>query len=99
MITLGNDKNLMETIRRMSITPVTVSYEYEPCDKLKARELALSENAVYHKQPGEDFNSIKQGIFGQKGRLLGATWTYFDFSFLSNLVLVITLLLPAVFFG
>ena len=69
MITLGNDKNLMETIRRMNITPVTVSYEYEPCDKLKARELALSENSVYQKQPGEDFNSIKQGIFGQKGRI------------------------------
>jgi hypothetical protein len=59
----------METIRRMKITPVTVSYEYEPCDKLKARELAISEHSVYHKQPGEDFNSIKQGIFGQKGRM------------------------------
>ena len=69
MITLGNDNNLMETIRRMKITPVTVSYEYEPCDKLKARELAISEHSVYHKQPGEDFNSIKQGIFGQKGRM------------------------------
>ena len=69
MITLGNDKNLMETIRRMKITPLTVSYEIEPCDKLKARELALSENTVYQKQPGEDFNSIKQGIFGQKGRI------------------------------
>ena len=69
MITLGNDKNLMETIRRMKITPVTVSYELEPCDKLKARELAISEHTVYQKQPGEDFNSIKQGIFGQKGRI------------------------------
>ena len=69
MITLGNDKNLMETIRRMKITPLTVSDEIEPCDKLKARELALSENTVYQKQPGEDFNSIKQGIFGQKGRI------------------------------
>ncbi|MBP5497495.1 MAG: 1-acyl-sn-glycerol-3-phosphate acyltransferase [Bacteroidales bacterium] len=69
MITLGNEQNLMETIRRMKITPVTVSYEYEPCDKLKARELAISEHSVYHKQPGEDFNSIKQGIFGQKGRM------------------------------
>ena len=47
MITLGNDKNLMETIRRMNITPVTVSYEYEPCDKLKARELAISEQGPY----------------------------------------------------
>ena len=69
MITLGNDKNLMETIRRMKITPLTVSYEIEPCDKLKARELAISEHTVYQKQPGEDFNSIKQGIFGQKGRI------------------------------
>ena len=69
MITLGNDKNLIETIRRMNITPLTVSYEIEPCDKLKARELAISEHTVYQKQPGEDFNSIKQGIFGQKGRI------------------------------
>ena len=69
MSTLGNDKNLIETIRRMNITPLTVSYEIEPCDKLKARELAISEHTVYQKQPGEDFNSIKQGIFGQKGRI------------------------------
>lgn len=69
MITLGNDQNLMETIRRMKITPVTISYEFEPCDKLKARELAISEHTVYQKKPGEDFNSIKQGIFGQKGRI------------------------------
>ncbi len=69
MITLGNDKHLMETIRRMKITPISISYEIEPCDKLKARELAISEHRVYQKQPGEDFNSIKQGIFGQKGRI------------------------------
>lgn len=69
MITLGNDKNLIETIRRMNITPLAISYEIEPCDKLKARELAISEHSVYQKQPGEDFNSIKQGIFGQKGRI------------------------------
>lgn len=69
MITLGNDKNLVETIRRMKITPLTVSYEYEPCDKQKARELALSEHTTYQKRPGEDFESIKQGIFGQKGQM------------------------------
>jgi 1-acyl-sn-glycerol-3-phosphate acyltransferase len=69
MITMGNDKHLLETIRKMNITPITVSYEYESCDKMKARELALSENGPYVKQPGEDFESIKQGIFGQKGRV------------------------------
>lgn len=69
MITMGNDKNLVETMRRMNLTPVSISYEYESCDKMKARELALSEDGPYHKQPGEDFASIKQGIFGQKGRV------------------------------
>ena len=69
MITMGNDKHLLETIRKMNITPLTVSYEYESCDKMKARELALSENGPYVKHPGEDFESIKQGIFGQKGRV------------------------------
>lgn len=69
MITLGNDKQLVEVMRKMKITPVTISYEYESCDKMKARELALSEDGPYQKHPGEDFDSIKQGIFGQKGRI------------------------------
>ena len=69
MITMGNDKQLVETMRRMNITPVTINYEYEPCDKMKARECALSEAGPYQKRPGEDFDSIKQGIFGQKGRI------------------------------
>jgi hypothetical protein len=69
MLTLGNDSNLIETIRKMRFTPVTVSYELEPCDKLKARELAIREHTVYQKRPGEDFESIKQGLFGPKGRV------------------------------
>ena len=69
MLTLGNHDNLIEFLRRMKITPVTISYEIEPCDKLKARELAISEHTVYQKKPGEDFESIKQGIFGPKGHI------------------------------
>ena len=62
-------RDVIDVLREMHITPVTVSYEYEPCDQLKARELALSENGKYIKQPGEDFNSVKQGIFGWKGEV------------------------------
>lgn len=69
MITMGHPSELLEMIRRMRITPLTISYEYEPCDALKARELALSENGHYQKQPGEDFDSIKQGIFSDKGHV------------------------------
>ncbi len=69
MISMGHNKDLINILKKMNITPVVVSYEYEPCDWLKAREVAISEHQIYHKQPGEDFNSIKQGLFGQKGRI------------------------------
>lgn len=68
MLTFFNDgHDLIETVRKMHLTPVTISYEYEPCDKLKARELALSEKEKYVKKPGEDLNSVCEGIFGYKG--------------------------------
>lgn len=69
MTSMGHDKDLIETLKRMNITPLTISYEIEPCDKFKARELALSETQHYTKLPGEDFESIKEGIFGQKGHI------------------------------
>lgn len=59
----------MEGLMKMNIVPVTVSYEYESCDQLKARELALSEGQAYVKKPGEDMASIKQGIGGYKGQV------------------------------
>lgn len=62
-------RDVINVLKDMHITPLTISYEYEPCDQLKARELALSENGKYVKQPGEDLNSIKQGIFGWKGEV------------------------------
>ncbi|MBR4787539.1 MAG: 1-acyl-sn-glycerol-3-phosphate acyltransferase [Bacteroidales bacterium] len=69
MVTMGFEKDLMPTIKKLNITPLTISYEYEPCDRLKAREMALSENGPYQKQPGEDFESIKTGIFSPKGHI------------------------------
>jgi len=70
MLTYYDDsRDVVDILQEMNITPLTVSYEYEPCDKLKARELALSEKEKYVKKPGEDFNSICQGIFGFKGRV------------------------------
>jgi hypothetical protein len=70
MVSMGRDEDLIEKIKRMNIVPMSISYEYEPCDQLKAREMALSENGQhYEKRPGEDFESIKQGIFDQKGQV------------------------------
>lgn len=78
MFSMYHAKSPREALAQLHIVPVTVSYEYEPCDKLKARELALSENGVYEKTEGEDFESIKQGLFGQKGKVILTIGTPLD---------------------
>jgi hypothetical protein len=69
MLTLATPQNPLQTLKEMHITPVTISYQYEPCAQLKARELALSEDTPYTKQPGEDAKSIIEGITGFKGEV------------------------------
>ena len=69
MLTMSDAKNPVKILKELNIVPVTISYEYESCDNLKARELALSENQSYVKKAGEDFESIKQGLFGKKGKI------------------------------
>lgn len=76
MLAMDDTIKPLEMLKKINLTPLTISYEYEPCDKLKAREMALSETEHYQKKPGEDFESILQGIFGFKGRIeltLGTT--------------------------
>lgn len=59
-----------EAFERMNIVPVSISYEYDPCDGLKAAELhAVTENTTYEKQVGEDVESIMRGIALAKGRV------------------------------
>ena len=55
-------------IRSLSIVPVAISYELDPCDANKARELFLRETTgSYQKRATEDFESISRGIKGNKG--------------------------------
>ena len=59
-----------EVLADLHIVPVAVSYELDPCDALKARELAVREReGHYDKPPGEDLHSIITGITGAKGRV------------------------------
>ena len=57
----------MKNLGVLNITPVAISYEYEPCDFLKTQELYISQYQKYIKEPGEDLHSILQGIMQQKG--------------------------------
>ncbi|WP_431686010.1 1-acyl-sn-glycerol-3-phosphate acyltransferase [Hahella sp. NBU794] len=58
-----------DTIKRMNIVPVSISYEYDPCDLLKAKELQAREQSEYVKGEGEDIASIIRGISCPKGRV------------------------------
>jgi hypothetical protein len=53
----------------LNILPVAVSYQWEPCDDLKALELYHSRSGRYVKRPGEDLESILAGIRRPKGEV------------------------------
>jgi len=62
--------SLAGDIADLRIVPLAVSYEWEPCDVLKAAELtALARDGHYEKKPGEDLQSILTGITQPKGRV------------------------------
>lgn len=70
MFCMSDHANLISALGLLNIVPVAISYETEPCDILKTRELYLSRNGQkYVKEDGEDFNSILTGIVQQKGNV------------------------------
>jgi hypothetical protein len=70
MLTIG-ESNFLDAIRRLNICPVSINYEYDPCDYLKAREMQLRrDNPQWKKPKGEDELSMKTGISGKKGRVV-----------------------------
>ncbi|MBR4596643.1 MAG: acyltransferase [Bacteroidales bacterium] len=70
MFGLGGSQDKVEALESLNICPLAISYEWEPCDLLKALELyAKSSGQPYVKKPGEDLNSILTGITQKKGRV------------------------------
>lgn len=68
MLSMGGD-HICKSLSDLNIVPVSISYETEPCDIQKARELYLTRRGKYEKAPGEDLMSILAGITGNKGRI------------------------------
>lgn len=69
MLDMSGEESFDVNFGALKIVPIAISYEYEPCDILKARELYLSRTARYIKQPGEDMVSILTGIKQPKGHI------------------------------
>ena len=70
MLAMAGDGDIISRIKEMNIAPLTFSYEYDPCDYLKAKEFQLKrDNPEYKKTPGEDMLNMHTGIVGKKGRV------------------------------
>ncbi len=68
MLTLSSTDTLLNTIRQLNIAPIAISYEYDPCDSLKAYELLQkSKNPEFKKSEKDDLISMQTGIMGYKG--------------------------------
>ena len=66
----SHDESFQEAVAAIRLVPVSISYEFDPCAPLKARELAITErDGAYTKRPDEDVKSIATGIMGWKGRV------------------------------
>lgn len=69
MFDMSGEGSFEENFKKLNIVPMSISYEYEPCDSRKARELLLSRKAPYVKKKNEDLHSILTGIGQQKGHI------------------------------
>ena len=65
-----HNESFQDAVAAIRLVPVSISYEFDPCALLKARELAITErDGAYTKRPDEDVKSIAAGIMGWKGRV------------------------------
>ena len=69
-LTQRKSKSAADYFNSLKVVPVSISYEYDPNDQLKAKELYSSEsNSAYAKEKDEDLRSIANGITGFKGNV------------------------------
>lgn len=70
MLCMAGEKDVIGNLKSLNIVPAAISYEFDPCDYLKAQEFQLKrDNPEYHKTQRDDLLSMETGILGQKGRV------------------------------
>ena len=70
MMAMGGEGTPPERLMQLHIVPLTISYEFDPCDYLKAAEFQLKRDVQgWKKSAADDVNSMRTGIMGYKGRV------------------------------
>ena len=70
MMAMGGTGNIIERLMQLHIVPLAISYEFDPCDFLKAMEFQLKRDVEgWKKTKQDDVISMRTGIMGYKGRI------------------------------
>ncbi len=70
MLTLHDSAHPLDTLMQLNIIPLSISYEYDPCDYLKAKEFQLKrDDPAHRKTNADDIENMITGIMGFKGRV------------------------------
>lgn len=70
MLAMGGEGKTIDSLREINIVPLTISYEFDTCDYLKAQEFQQKrDNPAFKKSRQDDLDNMKTGIFGYKGRV------------------------------
>ena len=70
MMAMGGTGTPSERLQQLHIVPLSISYEFDPCDFLKAREFQLRrDNPEWKKGKNDDVVSMQTGIMGFKGHV------------------------------
>lgn len=70
MLALGGEGSFMERLKEINLMPVSISYEFDPNDYLKAREFLMKRrNPEFKKSQRDDLFSMETGLLQNKGRV------------------------------
>ena len=70
MMAMAGEGDVTERLKELNIVPLAISYEYDPCDFLKAKELQQKRDDPYfQKSPEDDLINMQTGLYGYKGRI------------------------------
>ena len=70
MMCMAGEGTPLERLKEMNIVPVSISYEFDPCDYLKAKEFQQKrDDSNFKKSPQDDLTNMQTGIMGYKGHV------------------------------
>ena len=70
MLSMYSGGDILDALKELNIAPTTISYEFDPCDYLKAKEFQQKrDNPEHKKSPMDDLVNMQTGLFGYKGAI------------------------------